>query len=663
MNWFRGRSTLSDTSGGNHDPVCSFNEALVEQTQAQLLPGRREGLAGKWTRSIGWAFAVLALLLFDIVFVKGYQFGVGDQNFYLPQLQAELDSSLYPGSTTIASSTNKFSLFIPFFAVPARYLGLEWTFLLAYLVASAGFYFVCFRLAEKLTGDRPAAYGFLLLMLPVTFVSETATVMWDSYLTQRGVALPVCLLGVYHILNRKHVFAYFLFGLAALIHPITAAAFAAACSGALVYDLWRRYIMPQVVVLAGGAMFAGAGLLLWKLLTSTGGDSGFFSPTTPEWLAILRQRVPYMLPELSLPWIWSCAVWFLLFLVAWLAKPVRMREDAMVMAIVISCGVLLAVSLLFASVIPFLPLARFELARSLLIVILFARIYLAAAFWAGLTSSFSSAKVSATFGAVVALSLYSQYLSLSRVAAVICALLAMVASQRSVIPEHSRRVFAGALIMLAIALLRSEFLSVLGFFPRLFSSRWFPGYSLPLALLVLIIVTAISAHKYLRSRSLFAACGLLFCLANASYFSREGWGAKTVHLPGRLAVTPWTQVQLWARQHTAKDAVFLAPWRRPSGFPIFSHRSTVADWESGADAKFNYTFARQWQERKNDLENFDDLATADFCRLKTKYRFYYIVTKNKQILQFPLLYKNTEFSIYQFTDQACREIRLARDDP
>ena len=162
--------------------------------QAQSLAGRREGAAGKWTRGVGWAFAVLALLLFDIVFVKGYQFAEGDQNFYLPQLQAELDSSLYPDSTAIFTSANEFSFFIPFFAVPARYLGLEWTFLLAYLVASAGFYFTCFLLAEKLTGDRLAAYGFLLLMLPWTTVGETATLVWDPYLTQRGVVLPLCLL-------------------------------------------------------------------------------------------------------------------------------------------------------------------------------------------------------------------------------------------------------------------------------------------------------------------------------------------------------------------------------------------------------------------------------------------------------------------------------------
>jgi len=90
----------------NMPPMKQTLSIEVDQMQAQSLAGRREGTAGKWTRGVGWAVAVLALLLFDIVLVKGYQFAEGDQNFYLPQLQAELDSSLYPDSTAIFTSTN-----------------------------------------------------------------------------------------------------------------------------------------------------------------------------------------------------------------------------------------------------------------------------------------------------------------------------------------------------------------------------------------------------------------------------------------------------------------------------------------------------------------------------------------------------------------------------
>ena len=600
-----------------------------------------------------WLFVVLALLLFDLIFVKGYQFGIEDHNFYLPQLQAELDPSLYPDSTAIFRSTSEFSFFNPLFAVPARYLGLEWTFLLAYLAVSASFYLVCFLLAERVSGNRLAAYGFLLLMLPLTWVPGTATKVWDSYLIHRGVVLPLCLLGVYQILNRKYVLAYFLFGLSALIHPITAATFAAACAGAVAYDLWRNYITPRVVLLAGGALLVGAGPLIWKLLTSSAGDSAFFSSTTPEWVAIVRERAPYMLPQSWSLGLWSRGAWFLLFLLAWLAKPARRREDAVVMAVVVGCGVLLAVSMLVGSVMPFLPLARFEFARSLLLVILFARLYLAAAFWNGITSGSSWERAGAALGAVAALSLYGEYLPPPRVGAVVCAVAALLVLRLEAVSDQNRRVWAGGLVVLGTALLGVEFLGALGFLPGQLPPRWLPGDSLALGFLTLAVLVAVAVFRSLRSRTLAAVCSVLFCLAYVSYVSPEGLGTKTVHLPGARPATPWIQAQLWAKEHTAKDAVFLAPWKQ-AGFPVFSQRSIVGDWKSGGDVKFSPVFAHKWWEWRSDFGGFNGFDTGEFCRLNKKYRFHYIVTEKRRALRFPVVYENQEFSIYRYVDDICQ---------
>ncbi len=609
------------------------------------------GASKKWPRAVKWACAVFVLLLLDVLFVKGYYFGEGDHTFYIPQLQAEVDSSLYPNSTAITRITNKFSFFNALFAIPARWLGIQWTFLVAYLIASVGFYFTCFLLAEKLTGNHLIAYGFLLLNLPATILGETATVVWDPFLTHRDLVLPVCLFGVYLLLNRKHVFAYFLFGLAALIHPITAAAFAAASSGAFAYDLWRKFVTPRVVLLAGGAMVAGAGLLLWKLLTAPAADAGFVSPTTADWVAIVRHRASYMLPQFSLLWVWSWGAWVLVFGIAWLAKPIRSREDAAVMAIVISCGVLLVLGLVFGSVIPMMPLARFEFGRSLLIIVLLARIYLTAALWRGLTSNSFLMRGSAVLGGVAALSLHGEYLPPSHVGVAVCAVLLIEAFRRNILREPIRQVLASAFVILAAIVLRSELFGVLAATKKLVLSP----YAIGLVLLFLIVVTALLVLKYLRLQDLVATCGFLFCLVYASLFSPDGVGLKTLHFPNLLPITPWIQAQLWAREHTTKNAVFMTPWRRPSGFPIFSQRSTVADWESGGDVKFNYSFARQWEAKRDDLQNFDQFTTADFCRLRMKYDFDYLVTKPEQVLRFPLLYKNGEFYIYQFTDPTCRE--------
>ena len=600
-----------------------------------------------------WVFAVFALMLFDIIFVKGYQFGVEDHNFYLPQLQAELDPTLYPDSTAIFRSTSEFSFFNLLFMFPARYLGVEWTFLLAYLVTGASFYTVCFLLAERVSGNRLAAYGFLLLMLPLTSAPGAATKVWDSYLMHRGVVLPLCLLGVYQILNRRHVLAYLLFGLSALIHPITAAAFTAACTSAVAYDLWRNYITPRVVLLAGVALLVGAGPLIWKVLSSPAGDSMFFAPSTPEWVAIVRERAPYMLPQSWSLGLWSRGVWFLLFLLAWFAKPVRRREDAVVMAVVIGCGVLLAVSMLVGSVMPFLPLARFEFARSLLIVILFARLYLAVAFWHGITSGSSWGRISALLGVVAALSLYGEYLPPPRVGAIVCAVVALLVLRFEGVSNENRRVLTGGLVVLGSALLGIEFLGALYLLPGQLPPRWFPGDSLALCFLALAVFAALTVFRFPRFRTLQIASVVLSCLAYISYVSPGGLGIKTIHLPGARPATPWIQAQLWAKEHTPKDAVFLSPWKQ-AGFPVFSQRSIVGDWKSGGDVKFSPVFAHKWREWRGDLDGFARFDTEDFCRLNKKYRFHYIVTEKSRALQFPVVYENAEFSIYLYVDDSCR---------
>ena len=600
----------------------------------------------------GWLFIVLTFLLFDLVFVKGYQFGIEDHNFYLPQLQAELDPSLYPDSTAIFRSTSEFSLFNPLFAAPARYLGLEWTFLLVYLALSASFYLVCFLLAEKISGNRLVAYGFLLLMLPLTSVPGTATKVWDSYLIHRGVVLPLCLLAVYQILNRRYVLSYLLFGLSALIHPITAATFAAACAGAVAYDLWHNYISPRVVLLAGGALFVGASPLIWKLLTSAG-ESMFFSSSTPEWVAIVRERAPYMLPSSWSLGLWSRGAWFLLFLLAWLAKPARRREDAVVMAVAAGCGVLLTVSMVVGSVIPFLPVARFEFARSLLIVILFARLYLAAAFVNGITNGSSWERTSATLGVAAAISLYGEYLPPLRVGAVICAVVALLVLRFEGVSNENRRVLTGGLVVLGSALLGIEFLGALGLLPGPLPLRWLPGDSLALGLLTLAVLIAVAVFKSPSSRTLAAACSVPFCLAYVSYASPGSFATKTVHLPGAQPATPWIQAQLWAKEHTARDAVFLVPWKK-AGFPVFSQRSIVGDWKSGGDVKFSPVFAHKWWEWRSDLGGFDGFDTEEFCRLNKKYQFHYIVTEKTRALRFPVIYENQEFSIYRYVDDICQ---------
>ena len=106
-------------------------------------------------------------------------------------------------------------------------------------------------------------------------------------------------------------------------------------------------------------------------------------------------------------------------------------------------------------------------------------------------------------------------------------------------------------------------------------------------------------------------------------------------------------LQVWAKQNTLVDSVFLIPPNLP-GFRSFSERSIVADLKDGGVTFYSPIYAQDWHQRMNDLKNYRQLNLTDFRNLKTKYFFNYIVVKaNHQPIDLPLVFKNLEFKVYK----------------
>lgn len=108
----------------------------------------------------------------------------------------------------------------------------------------------------------------------------------------------------------------------------------------------------------------------------------------------------------------------------------------------------------------------------------------------------------------------------------------------------------------------------------------------------------------------------------------------------------WIDLQLWARENTAKTALFLAPPDQ-TGFRIFSQRPIVADIKDGAVVMYSSTYAKKWFDKAEDTRNYQSLAENDFLKLKSKYNFQYLVSLNNQKLPFAKIYSNSSFSLYK----------------
>jgi hypothetical protein len=142
--------------------------------------------------------------------------------------------------------------------------------------------------------------------------------------------------------------------------------------------------------------------------------------------------------------------------------------------------------------------------------------------------------------------------------------------------------------------------------------------------------------------------------------------------------TPWVDVQLWARNHTPKDALFITPpqrfWLYESDWRVYSERSTVATYSELLVAAFNPEYTKIWTERFNAvapgaLPHFDgdyftnagltktafySLSAEALRQLACQYQVSYVVLEKPHTLPYPLLYENTEFSVFDLRHKDCK---------
>lgn len=133
----------------------------------------------------------------------------------------------------------------------------------------------------------------------------------------------------------------------------------------------------------------------------------------------------------------------------------------------------------------------------------------------------------------------------------------------------------------------------------------------------------------------------------------------------------WKDVQLWTKNNTAKEDVFITP-TNISGFRVFSERVNFINssdavtiinlapefakecYERMELLKFTWPKSRQeirenyMKSAKKLLKNYNELTENDLVKIKEKYpKVKYVVTYLNKQLKLPEKYNNSTFRIYQ----------------
>lgn len=146
-------------------------------------------------------------------------------------------------------------------------------------------------------------------------------------------------------------------------------------------------------------------------------------------------------------------------------------------------------------------------------------------------------------------------------------------------------------------------------------------------------------------------------------FWQPGW-----HVLGENS--SWREAQLWARDHTPLEAVFITPphlwWWYTSDWRVFSERSTVATLSELLEVALMPKYLEIWKPRfeavapgalarfrGNYFENVETTAQAyyslsdeEILTVAQKYGAWYLVVEKPHPRGFPVAYENEGFVIY-----------------
>ena len=194
--------------------------------------------------------------------------------------------------------------------------------------------------------------------------------------------------------------------------------------------------------------------------------------------------------------------------------------------------------------------------------------------------------------------------------------------------------------------------------------------SIPLSgslIIPFLLFIAITKKKLLLKKLLVVSTMLITVLSFSAAVHFSLWQPGIFIYPQE---TTWYDVQIWAKEHTPTDAVFITPPAKGnamySDFFNFSERNTVVLLGELFEIIFYPPFITDWEERYEDvvpgaidkfsgnfLENRDisqkiytQNTQEDFERLVEKYHASYVIVEKPQQLQFKQAYENKDYYIY-----------------
>ena len=302
-------------------------------------------------------YIFLLLLSFTAILIHGYQFGVSDQEIFIPYILKTADPSLFQNDILFTQPSANVSLFYSFFGFLIKYFNIELVFFIGYLVFQFLFFDGIYRLSRVIF-NRNLAYFSLIPFLIPKFIGGTATFTYDPFFGYRSIGLIFLIYYITFLIRGAFYKATTGAILGMLFHPLSIIPNILILP-ATILAVSKNKIKDLVIIIL--VLSISIGLMLWIFTVKANFLSENFSDQ--EWFSIIRFRDDYLFPSL-----WSVKGWLSMGLYLTLIFLFRKYLKSKTKRIVsIFIGVALVISLTNYIVLEIfrIPLiAQFQLVRS-----------------------------------------------------------------------------------------------------------------------------------------------------------------------------------------------------------------------------------------------------------------------------------------------------------
>ncbi len=191
------------------------------------------------------------------------------------------------------------------------------------------------------------------------------------------------------------------------------------------------------------------------------------------------------------------------------------------------------------------------------------------------------------------------------------------------------------------------------------------------ALLLIYLLGEIIAEERHLSMRVSAMLGVLLFFSLIPYFSVIRYRIAKRSLEYRSSFQcDWITLQRWAQSYTSTEAKFLTP-PYINGFRVFSKRTAFIERLDASAFHWHPSIYQQWTERcaqlgYKNLPGFEfhpfyssspisqqtqaiynTLSREKILQLGSQYDLDYLVTYNRSLENFPLVYKNANFAVFR----------------